>query len=172
MQETLWQTRVRLIREKVAALVTKANARYGITLPNIVIRFESLGRAAGRAGRTTGQVYYMKFNNDMMMNEGWDHMYKDTVPHELAHVVCLFNPQLGANHNYGWYTVCRFLGGSGERTHNELVTYAKGRTFEYTTKIGKTVRLSQTRHNRVQEGAAYLFREGGRVDKTCAFKMV
>lgn len=109
----------------------------------------------------------MRFNTDMMQNSSWDHLINDTVPHELAHIVCFFKPELGRNHNPGWRQVCRQLGGSGQRCHKEEVTYAKGTTYYYTTSTNHTVTLSLQRHRRIQKGTSYHFKNGrGRVDRT------
>jgi len=161
------EDRQQQVRAKVANLITVANLRYGITLPPIDIRFDLKGRAAGIAGHRN-RNYFMRFNTDMMMNEGWDHLINDTVPHELAHIVCFVAPQFGRAHNPGWRRVCRQLGGSGERCHREQVTYAKGRTYVYTTTTGHSVALSEVRHQRVQRGMTYSFR-GGHVDRFCAY---
>lgn len=41
--------------------------------------------------------------------------YADTIPHEVAHIVCMV---LWKNytHNWRWQSVCRALGGNGQRT--------------------------------------------------------
>jgi len=163
------QERTQQVRSKVAELITRANQIYRITLPTIDIRFDLRGRAAGIAGRDF-RGYYMRFNTDMMQNSSWDHLINDTVPHELAHIVCFFNPQLGRNHNPGWSRVCRQLGGSGQRCHKEQVTYANGNTYYYTTSTGHTVALSVVRHRKVQKGGSYRFRDGkGTVDRTSPY---
>ena len=155
--------------DKVKLLTEKANKLYNITLPPVKILFDLRGRCAGIAGRDR-YTYYMRFNVDMMQNAGWDHLLNDTVPHELAHVVCFYEPRLGRNHDHGWQRVCRALGGSGERCHNELVTYANGKTFYYTSSTGRVVALSIQRHRKVQAGEVYRFRDGkGMIDKNCQF---
>jgi len=163
------QERTQQVRTKIAELTLQANRLYGITLPQIRIRFDLRGRAAGMAGRDR-QGYYVRFNTDMMQNQAWDHLIKDTVPHELAHIVCFFNPQLGRNHNPGWSRVCRQLGGSGQRCHKEEVTYANGKTYYYTSSTGQTVTLSIQRHRKIQQGTIYRFKYGkGTVDRNCSW---
>lgn len=177
--------RMQQVRDKVAELVLKANSYYGITLPDIEIRFDLRGRTAGWAGCRDGKRitdangmmqivynhYFMRFNTDMMMTH-WDDMFSATVPHELAHIVCYFKPSLGHKHDSGWRRVCLDLGGNGKRCHNNEVTYAKGRTFQYTTRLGYKVILSETRHNRVQAGKDYTWRKEGLVNKSCSFVVV
>ena len=163
------QERTQQVRAKIAELTLQANRLYGITLPAIDIRFDLRGRCAGQAG-WRGTNYFMRFNTDMMVNAAWDHLINDTVPHELAHVVCFFAPRLGKNHNPGWARVCRQLGGSGQRCHKEEVTYANGKTFYYTSSTGQTITLSIQRHRKIQQGTAYRFKYGkGTVDRTCPY---
>lgn len=161
------QSRKQMVLDKVAQLVLKANTKYRITLPNIDVRFDLRGRCAGQAGRLRGQ-WIMRFNTDMMQNEGWDHLYNDTVPHELAHIVCMFEGT-DRGHGRAWRNTCIELGGSGQRCHNEKVTYANGKTFYYTSSTGKIVELSIVRHRKVQSGGTYRWRDGSRIDRSCAW---
>ncbi len=157
---------------KVSTLIEVAKS-YGFSIPDIHVYFTLKGTAAGRASRRVG-VYSMNFNARMMLEE-WDHIINDTVPHELAHILCYYNPVLGKNHDAGWKRICVLLGGSGKSTHNKEVMYAKGKTYEYTTEHGMVVRLSQTRHNRIQAGAQYYLMQNGKRDqihKDCAYKVL
>lgn len=168
----MFAERCQEVRAKIARLISEYEARTGQTVPQCDIRFDLRGRAAGQAGRR-GWNYFMRFNRDMMMNESWDHLIKDTVPHELAHVICFAN---GSDRGHGlfWKRTCIALGGSGERCHEEAVTYAKGRTYVYTTSTGHTVNLSETKHRRIQQGVGYTFkdRSKGRLDRTCAYSLL
>lgn len=151
------QQRKQEILDKVETLVEKANRFYKINLPHIDIKFDLRGRNAGIAGYDR-RGYYMRFNVDMITNESWNHIINDTVPHELAHIVCFVEPRLGRDHNPGWKSVCRTLGGTGNRTHSEMVTYANGKTFYYTTSTGHVISISSQRHRKVQKGLVYFFR--------------
>lgn len=169
----MFAERVQQVKSKVAQLVAQYEARHpGQTVPQIDIRFDLRGRAAGMAGRK-GFNYYMRFNRDMMLNESWDHLINDTVPHELAHIICFAN---GSDRGHGlfWKRTCIELGGTGERCHKESVTYAKGRTYVYTTSTGQTYNVSETKHRRIQQGAGYRFRDArmGKIDRTCAYSLL
>lgn len=167
------QARIQEVKAKVAQLIAQYEARHpGQKVPNIEIRFDLRGRCAGQAGRK-GWNYFMRFNRDMMLNAGWDHLIKDTVPHELAHIICFANGS-DRGHGHFWRRTCQALGGSGERCHNEEVTYAKGRTYVYTTSTGQTFNVSETKHRRIQQGAGYTFRDRkmGRIDRTCAYSLL
>lgn len=158
-------------------VVEKAKALYGMDLSQVRVSFDLRGRAAGKAGgrgyRMGGSAYYVKFNRDMLTREAGDHVLNDTVPHEYAHVVCFMDPSKGKNHDYGWARVCRELGGTGARTHNEDVVYGKGVTYEYTTDRGHKVRLSERHHRKVQAGTPLRYRKGmGTVTIACAYSIV
>ena len=164
------------IRAKCAEVFAKASGLYGLDFSAVRISFDLKGRCAGVASRRAGK-YAMRFNADMLTREAFLHVINDTVPHEIAHLVCFMNPQLGRNHDYGWARVCRALGGSGERCHKEDVVYGKGKTFEYTTAAGGKVRLSETKHKRVQMavamGSVISLRRGlGVIDRTTPFAIV
>lgn len=166
------QERIAQVRAKVAALIARYEAGHpGQKVPQIDIRFDLRGRSAGQAGRR-GWNYFMRFNTDMMQNQSWDHLINDTVPHELAHVICFAN---GSDRGHGmfWRRTCQWLGGSGNTYHKEAVTYAKGETYVYTTSTGHTVHLSATRHRKVQQGVSYRFRDGkGSINRTSAYSLL
>ena len=100
----------------------RAEAQYGVNLGRVEILFNLRGRVAGmaccRRNRFSGAPatdLKLRFNVDMIAGDGYDHILNDCVPHEIAHLVCYANPQLGANHDRGWKRVCVALGGNGER---------------------------------------------------------
>jgi predicted SprT family Zn-dependent metalloprotease len=165
------QQRIQEVRAKVAEVSKIAQARYGVDLSDVKVLFDLKGRAAGMAGRK-GSHFYVRFNTTMMLNDGWNHLINDTVPHELAHSVCQKNPQLGRQHDLGWKSVCRALGGSGERCHKEAVVYAKGKTFRYTTTTGHETNVSETVHNKIQRGVTYRTRGMGKLNNECAYQLV
>ena len=168
----MFAERCQEVRNKINQLITQYETRTGQKVPQTDIRFDLRGRSAGQAGHR-GWNYFMRFNKDMMLNQGWDHLINDTVPHELAHIICMANGT-DRGHGYTWKRTCQALGGSGERCHTEAVTYAKGRTFVYTTSTGHTVNLSETKHRRIQQGDGYTFkdRSKGRLDRTCSYSLL
>lgn len=162
------------IVDNCKAVFAKAKELYPhLNFDAVGIRFDLRGRCAGMAHRRGGH-YFMRFNADMLTREAFDHVLQDTVPHEIAHIVCFMDPRLGRNHDYGWASVCRRLGGTGARTHDEEVVYGKGLTYEYTTTRGHAVRVSQQIHSRIQQrGATYTYKHGkGAINKDCAHQVV
>lgn len=161
---------------KVKLLTEKAEKMFDIKLPQLAIQFDLRGRAAGMACREhcAGEYYYsVRFNVDMLTNDAWDHVYNNTVPHELAHIVCMAYPKFGRNHDSGWKRVCAMLGGNAQRCHSEQVTYAKGKTYAYKATCGTVVNMSQVRHNKIQKGASFTLRStGGKLHSQCEFSVV
>lgn len=165
------QERIQQVNAKIAELTKKANQQYNITLPQIQVRYDLRGRVAGWAGRK-GNVYFMRFNTDMLVNQSWDHMINDTVPHELAHVVCFFR-ETDRGHGANWRSTCIALGGSGERCHKEAVIYAKGNTYAYTTSTGHVVNVSEKIHRKILCGGVYTYRHGkGKIDMHSTWRLV
>jgi predicted SprT family Zn-dependent metalloprotease len=160
------------IIDKCKAVFAKAKELYGLDLEHVGIHFDLKGRAAGQACRR-GARYYMRFNRDMLTREAFDHVINNTVPHEIAHIVCFKNPALGSGHNSGWERVCEALGGNGTRCHKEEIVYGKGHTYEYTTDRGHKVRLGDKYHKDIQAGRSVSYKRGlGTVTKACAYSIV
>lgn len=164
------------IANRCREVVADANRVFGTQL-NPQISFDLRGRAAGvaswhRINTPAGHVLIkqiLKLNREMITSAGFEHIMKNTVPHEVAHLVCAARPELGRNHNLGWKRVCRALGGNGERCHSEEVKYAHG-TYVYIATCGTRVTLSKTIHRRIQAGQGRLIRKtGGRLNSMCAW---
>lgn len=165
-------TQVNQVLQRTKQLLAQAQQMYGVNLEHVGIRFDLRGRAAGQACRR-GNQYYIRYNRDMLTREAFDHVYNDTVPHEIAHIVCFMKPELGNGHNTGWRRVCRALGGSGDTYHQEEVVYGKGHTYEYTTDRGHKVRMGDRHHAIVQRGQTLTYKKGlGKVTKECEYSIV
>jgi hypothetical protein len=98
----------------------------------------------------------------------WDHMLNDTVPHEVAHTVCQRFPEFGRNHDGGWKSVCRALGGNGKTKYtvsDAPEAHAMIRPFTYTTDRGMPVRVTPRIHAKIQRGASYSYRGLGVVNR-------
>lgn len=158
--------------DKTKACFDKAKELYGLDLSRTHIRFDLKGRAAGQACRR-GSMYAIRYNHDMLTREAFDHLLNNTVPHEVAHIVCFMNPSLGSDHNSGWERVCKALGGTGATRHKEEVVYGKGHTYEYTTDRGNKVRVGDKYHKDIQAGRPLKYRNGiGTVTRECAYSIV
>ena len=174
------QTPQQQVIQKCNEVFAKAKELYGVDLSVVRVGFNLKGRVAGWAamkGRIGGPVAYsVRFNYDMLARGCEDtlkDMLEDTVPHELAHIVCFMKPALGKNHDEGWKRVCEALGGTRARTHKLEVVFGKGTTYEYTTDAGHKVRLNERRHTYIQGGGVLTYRKNmGRVMKGCAYSIV
>lgn len=134
----------------------------------------------GLRGKCAGQAW-VKYNmfdrsvaetklrlNASAFVDNWDEMMKDTIPHELAHLVCYYRPELGSNHDRGWKRVCQMLGGSGDRTHSMALKPAKGGAYKYVATCGTEMYLSKVIHNRVQAGQTRILRATkGKINASC-----
>lgn len=168
---------MQLIREATLACMKRAEELYGVDLSSVKITFDLKGAAMGmacwRTNRFTREVTEAKLRfNLRMCSEDMHDAINDTVPHEVAHIVNVFAPHTGANHNAGWRNVCLRLGGTGKTYHNQEVIYAKGKTFAYTASCGKVINLSEQRHKKVQRGAELRLKGGGKINKACEYKLV
>lgn len=165
------QAQMELVLQRIKECIAKADELYGVKL-NPQIRFDLKGRAAGMAGMRGFQLF-LRFNRDMMGREAFTHVLNNTVPHEVAHLVCFVNPNLGKGHDAGWERVCIALGGTGVTRHSEEVVYGTGKTYEYVTTAGHKVRLSERKHTAVQTGVSLRYRNNlGSITKTCTYSIV
>ena len=171
--------------QREAAILTKCNEvialaqkLYNVDLSKMPILFDLKGRAAGMASaqRSWAGValnVQVRFNRVMIAGDGYEHIVNDTVPHEIAHIVCFMRPELGRNHDQGWRRVCIALGGDGSRCHNEEVVFARGDTYEYIATSGTKVRFSAQRHRKIQNGGVFTLRRcKGRITRECSYSKV
>jgi SprT protein len=160
---------------KCKEVIEKARTLYNVDLSVVRIQFNLKGRAAGWASYKNG-IYTCRFNAEMITRGDpavLKDMLEDTVPHELAHIVCFMRRDLGRNHNTGWYRVCRALGGTGKTTHDLEVVNGKGYTYEYITDRGHKVRIGDKHHREVQAGNQLIYRKGkGTIHRMCAYSIV
>lgn len=158
------------IVQRCQELFKLAKDLYDIDLSNTSVQFNLRGRAAGWASMDRWGKTTIRINYDMVHREAFDSILNDTVPHEVAHLVCFKNPSLGSGHDYGWEKVCKSLGGTGKRLHDQKVVFGKGYTYEYITSTGDRVRIGQRYHQQVMQGTALCFRNNkGTItrDSTC-----
>lgn len=166
------QHKISAINTKVAQLVEKANELYGITLPHIAVRCDLRGRSAGQAIHCWNE-YSMRFNVDQI-HSNFDFILNEVVPHELAHIVCMYT-KTDSGHGWKWRQTCIQLGGNGETRHKEEIIFGRGDTYEYTSTTGNKIRFSSQRHKQIQNGRVLRIKPsygGGQIDSTCEFRIV
>ena len=169
--------RIEQVRNRCIEVINKIQNIYGIDCSDVKVSFNLRGRTAGWAGckRTIfggpASDFFVRFNVDMIGGDSFGHIIDDTVPHEFAHIVCYKLPQLGRNHDQGWKNICRSLGGTAKRCHNENVKFARGRTYQYLTTLGILHTVSEKIHRKIQMGAGYRVRNGGKLNNTCKWAL-
>lgn len=140
---------------EVKKCIQKAIEMYKLPIgvDDIKISYYPKGQAAGWAGYETVndvKVYFLRFCTYNIENN-YEEMVKNTVPHEVAHIACYINPDLGKGHDIGWKVVCYNLGGNAQRTHKmDILKARKSRYYVYNLD-GKIFNLSSVRHKRIQE---------------------
>lgn len=147
--------------------IEKAFDMFNITTikaSDVIIRNDIRGQHAGQAMRR-GKTYTLRFNPEAITNY-FQEMLTDTIPHEVAHIVCFIRPDLGKNHDAGWKRVCRMLGGDDSRTHTMNLSAGKAKTeYDYMVS-GEIVKLGPKRHARLQRGeTTYSHRTLGKITK-------
>lgn len=162
---TLAEKRTALMMKCAELTRTKLNPA-NIEIPVIEWDFDSL------KGRILGKAHYSKYTGKAKIwinsaeltksEEAYQDCLNDTVPHELAHIVCMVHPQYGNGHNAGWRRVAHFLGASPNATKkcNDII-YGGGDTYTYTDTIGNTHNVSASLHRKIQSGDIRRIRSTG-----------
>lgn len=145
----------------VHACLKLASDTYKVDLSpaNVVVDNTVKGKVAGWACPKRHGKYRLRFNLEAILNHN-EQMTKDTIPHEVAHLVCFARPELGDGHNWGWKAVCRHLGGDDSRTHDMLLTPAKiveSRRVEYRMPSGRICMVGPKHHKLIQSGNTGIF---------------
>lgn len=168
--------RIQAMQDRIKQGIAKAETLYNIKLSPLVL-FDLRGKRAGCAQcnrcRWTGKVSNLKlrFNQQFINNEHFQDMLDNTVPHELAHLVCFLRPDLGNNHDNGWRMVCMALGGNGNTRHDYKVEIKNG--FTYRASCGTEVSVSKVIHTKIQAGQTRILKKTrGRIDRYCAWAPV
>lgn len=161
------------ITRKTQEVLESAKRLYGVSI-NPTISFNLRGKVAGWAGckicrMTMRRTFTLRFNRDLIQGQHFEDMRDETVPHEVAHLVCFVRPELGRNHDDGWRRVCIALGGNGKTRHSYEVSHAAG-SIVYVSDRGHKIKLSRIRHAKIQAGTHYTLKGGrGRIDRYCAW---
>lgn len=145
------------IQNKIDELLVVVRDTWGITFPNLQVRFDIKNNDLGIAIRKQNQ-YIIRLNPRYIEDDdGFQEIMGDTIAHEIAHLVCFARPTLGRDHDYGWSQVCKFLGGDGlaySQFDLGLPPSRKQKVWIYQLD-GGDVEVSTTLHNRIQKGCSY-----------------
>lgn len=139
------------LTQLVAASVENARQLFGFT-KTVTVDFSLAGRAAGYAHwNLRADTFKVRLNAQAYQKDPY-HIATDTIPHEVAHLVCAALG-LGRGHNAGWKRVAIALGSKGERCHRLKLEPARKTTrHAYVVPSGHEVQVSTLIHNKIQLG--------------------
>lgn len=149
------------IRQATFDCLARGNKLFGSSVMLSQILFQSLTTVYGKAGYKVDPVsnrpkYFVKYSQEMCENDP-DHIIKDTVPHEVAHVIAMWlkinKKRYGDDgHGQGWKAICKALGGDPEQqTHTYKPIIGKQPRFEWETDAGTTVYLTQAENDKIEK---------------------
>ncbi|WP_296811339.1 SprT-like domain-containing protein [Thiocapsa sp.] len=146
---------------RTGALLREAEAWLHLAMPQVEIRFDLRGTAAGQARMRSGSFAVIRYNTTLLGLHPTQFI-AETVPHEVAHVVAFVKngPRIRP-HGPEWQAVMRHFGVEPSRCHRFDVSRLRTRSlrrFLYRCSCG-THEISSIRHNRIRrEGTVYLCR--------------
>jgi len=161
------------IIQQVEHFRTIAEEKLGISLPEISVDFDLYdSETMGQAVNTT-----ITLNLDHKCHQDANQLLNDTIPHEVAHVVCNVYPQFGCDHDEGWKNVCKLFGIMGNATIVEIndrgVHGSRKRGYVYTNTLGKQVAVSRKMHMRIQDqvnrSTSFVCLGGGEITHDCPY---
>lgn len=147
--------------DRTGTLLREAAAWLHLAVPQVEIRFDLRGTAAGQARIRNGSFALIRYNAALLSLHPTEFI-AETVPHEVAHVVAF--AKHGARirpHGAEWQAVMRHFGVEPSRCHRYDVSRLRTRSlqrFLYRCGCG-THEISSIRHNRIcRQGTVYLCR--------------
>ena len=155
---------------RVHEVMQKANEMYNIDI-KLDVKVNVRGaRIAGVAERKLG-VYRVRLNPLFCQQQPED-MMEDTIPHEIAHIVC-FALKCDDGHGPKWRKIAKSLGSTGKRTCDLSIIDPKKTYFYVVFENGVKVDIGQIRYNQVMSGKkTYNHRLYGKINKDCKFEIV
>ncbi|MFK0573607.1 SprT family zinc-dependent metalloprotease [Endozoicomonas sp.] len=143
------------LQQRVIELYAQAEKRLNRRFQKPYIRLDLKGQTAGQAWIEKRQLRF----NPVLLNENRDHFLKQTVAHEVAHLLAyeLYGPRIRA-HGREWQSIMMAVFQlPADRCHSYDTQRSSRRDWLYQCQCqGKTIPLGTTRHNRSQKGTVYL----------------
>jgi SprT protein len=140
--------------DEVLALATKSYPKLS-TFSRPVVDYMLRGKTGGTANYTQNRISL----NSILLNENLDHFIRQTVGHELAHLIAHFvYPNLRQAHGAEWKQVMHFIGLTADRCHSydtENAAVRQKQKFQYKCGCRTEIVLSSVRHNKIRKGAVY-----------------
>ena len=150
-------------RRFTLSLLESAGEHFGVSPRPVDIRFDLRGKAAGMVRFVASGMPVIRYNRRLLEKYG-DSFIRQTVPHEVAHVVvsALF-PYRTAPHGQEWRSVMAFFDAEHKRCHSYQIDGADGRQLaRFSYRCGCRVhQLTAIRRNRIARGQRYYCRHCG-----------
>ena len=120
---------------------------FGITPRPLTIKFEKRGRVAGTACCSTNEL---DFNMDLAIKNE-DDFLKQTVPHEVCHLIARQKFGKIKPHGKEWGYVMNIFGLEAKRCHNYNVS-SLNTEYRYVCDCGKEFYLTNNIHSKITNG--------------------
>jgi predicted SprT family Zn-dependent metalloprotease len=152
------------VSKRLETLKLVAEYTFAVDLSKLELTFDLRGRSAGMAVGRGGLDPMLRIRlNQEAYDIDPDRMLTQTLPHELAHIVCYammyqgrLDRKAAVGHGKSWKTICVELGGKPDRCHTMALTPARKPTKQkrhvYKLDSGTMIELTTVRHNKVQRG--------------------
>jgi len=154
---------VQQAKQTTQALLQRAGDYFGVKLPAVDIRFDLRGKAAGMVRFSNTNIPIIRYNR-AMLEKHRDNFLRQTVPHEVSHVVvATLYRHRAAPHGAEWQSVMAFFGAEPRRCHQFPVDNESARRlalFSYKCAC-REHQLTTIRHNRIMSGQRYYCRNCG-----------
>jgi len=150
-------------REATQRLISLAEQQLSMHLPAVEINFDLRGQSAGMVrfpAHATPQIRY----NRILLMENPQHFIRQTVAHEVAHLVARHHYGSGIRpHGAEWQSVMALFGVEPRRCHDYDTSRSTTRRLtRHPYQCGcQTHQLSSIRHNRIAAGQRYHCRRCG-----------
>ncbi|MCB1753409.1 MAG: SprT-like domain-containing protein [Gammaproteobacteria bacterium] len=145
------------------ALMERAGRHFQVILHPVDIRFDLRGKAAGMVRFIASGETVIRYNR-ALLEKYRDNFIKQTVPHEVAHiVVAARHPYRTAPHGAEWRLVMAFFGAEPKRCHSYQVDGSEVRRLpRFSYRCGcREHMLTTIRRNRIARGQRYYCRYCG-----------
>lgn len=171
MENKLTKPKILEISNKI---IQKANSLYGthLKLTDVNIRdnlgknrkgFQIIGTAQVKAGK-----YYLNLSSDAIESSP-DHVVLDTIPHEIAHMVCFDLDTQGKytdtiRHGAQWKKIAKSLGSDGMAASEISLPKRGVKQFAYRTTNGNIQYVNKKIHDNIQKKfLVYKTKSGSRI---------
>ena len=134
---------------EVQKCLGKAQELYDIDLSEVIVKLDIQGYTIAGQAVYSKNKFIIRFHPEFVKYH-YHKMVEETIPHEVAHILCMIDPELGNGHDYGWKQVCKSLGGKA-KTRHDLAIPGKPERW-YKSNLGHYVDLGLIRHNKLQCG--------------------